>query len=202
MKQEAERLCRAASPKDPDRANPALVSIWKSSDLMSFQFGILELIANETLADLPLNSNSQIYRIFDKCIRIYELTATDKKIQLRLSGDSPTALVCDKTFPIIPTVLIENAIKYSENGEVIEIRIANVSGTKRTRITVQNVTARSPMLAEIFSKGVRGASGGLGIGLYLANLVAKQHSSELTLDRQLVGANQERFTFSFEIPTI
>lgn len=202
IKQEAERLCRAQRPNNPDAADASLVSIWKSSELMTYQFGILELIANETLAELPRKTPSEIYRIFDKCARIYELTATDKSLTIDLHGDSPTAMVCDKTFPIVPTVLIENAIKYSVREEVITIRVRAESKENTCKISVSNISPKAPALSDILAKGVRGKSGGLGVGLYLADLVAKQHGSFLVVNREPVGNNYERFTLSFDLATV
>src|SRR5207249_3597738 len=53
VKQEAERLCLSESPNNPAAANPQFVKIWKSSELMSVQFEVIELLANETLFTLP-----------------------------------------------------------------------------------------------------------------------------------------------------
>lgn len=202
IKQEAERLCRQQSPANPDDATAPLVSIWKSSELMTYQFGILELISNETLAEVPRKTESKIFQICDKCARIYELTATGNDVKVDIRGDSPRALVCDKTFPIIPTVLIENAIKYSVRHQTIHIRVKDMPTEKKCTIAVENVANQAPSLPNIFAKGVKGGSGGLGVGLYLANLVAKQHGSELHLNRQSLWKNQEKFIFSLTLDTI
>ena len=66
VKQTAERLCRAESPNSPELASKDLVQIWKSAEIMSQQFEIIEMLANESLTDLPLNSTIEVYRIFDK----------------------------------------------------------------------------------------------------------------------------------------
>src|SRR4029077_4703726 len=100
------------SPEDLDNASPDLVKIMKASELMSRQFDVIELLANEELATLPLNSVSEVYKLFDKCARIYQTRS--KRITLDApQGFSPRVDACDKTFPIIPSVLIENALKYS-----------------------------------------------------------------------------------------
>src|SRR5258708_6369598 len=40
VKQSSERLCLKDSPLDPERADPQLVAIWKSSEIMSLQFDV------------------------------------------------------------------------------------------------------------------------------------------------------------------
>ena len=127
IKQEAERLCMAQSPKNLDDAPAPLVCILKASELMTYQFEILELIANEELASLPTNTRTEVYKLFDKCTRICNLTAKQKGIRLEMGGDSIQAMVSDKTFPIIATVLLENAIKYSLKNTVIDVLVKRVS---------------------------------------------------------------------------
>ena len=76
VKQTAERLCTRDSPRDADRATPDFVTILKTSELMSRQFDVIEILANEELARLPRNSTGELYRVFDKCVRIYGDRAT------------------------------------------------------------------------------------------------------------------------------
>jgi signal transduction histidine kinase len=203
IKQEAERLCRAASPSDADNADPSLVRIWKSSELMTYQFEILELIANETLVDLPRKTESEVYKIFHKCVRIYELEAEKRNISVSIRGSSPRAIVCDKTFPIIPTVLLENAIRHGLSDTEVRVRVEDV-GVKRCRISVSNIGPRVETLPDIFEKGVSvdKNAGGQGVGLYLAQLVARQHGTLITLDQAKYSERGDVYTFALGLETL
>jgi signal transduction histidine kinase len=203
VKQEAERLCLQQSPTDPDHAEEALVRIWKSSELMTYQFEILDLIANETLAKLPRKTDSEVYKIFHKCVRIYEVTAAARRIRLSIAGDSPRSLVCDKTFPIIPTVLLENAIRYSIQNTEVNVRVKRVPGDRCT-ISVSSLAPFKESVPDVFAKGVSGIQddSGLGVGLFLAQQVARQHGAEIRLDRHRIGETTDNWVFSFELATL
>jgi light-regulated signal transduction histidine kinase (bacteriophytochrome) len=193
VKQTAERLCRGESPYDIDGASPELVRILKTSELMSYQFEVLELLANEGLASLPLNTESDVYRLFDKCVRIYQPEGKTDRISIRnTSGGTATVRVCDKTFPIVPSVLIENGIKHSlpDSQVHVEVRLERagtcvISVASRCRSDVR-------LTAEIFDRGVRATTDveGSGNGLYLAQLVARQHGTEIQLQTEPWGGDQ------------
>ena len=193
VKQTAERLCRRESPHDIDGASPELVRILKTAELMSYQFEVLELLANEGLASLPLNTTSDVYRLFDKCVRIYQPEGAADRISIRsTSGGTAMVKVCDKTFPIVPSVLIENAIKHSvpESPVHVEVRLDRdgtcvISVASRCRNDVR-------LTPDIFDRGVRATTDveGSGNGLYLAQLVARQHNTEIQLQTEPWGGDQ------------
>jgi light-regulated signal transduction histidine kinase (bacteriophytochrome) len=202
VKQTAERLCRRERPDSPELASNELVQIWKSAEIMSQQFDIIEMLANESLTELPLNSIIEVYRIFDKCTRIYNSVDGNAQVVLRAPyGFSGRIRACDKTFPIIPTVLIENAAKYGKRGREIEVRI--FQDQDWCVIEVSNAAETNPLLNNsIFEKGKRATQGkdGSGHGLYLAQLVAKQHGSVITLQVRSKNANESVVTFNVKFP--
>src|SRR4051812_36551704 len=108
--------------------------------MMSQQFDIIEVLANESLLSLPLNSEADIYRVFDKCVRIYRGMSPRKRIQIHSQGDTLRRPVraCDKTLPIIPTVLIENAIRYSPDTAEVNVNVIDDAGA--STVTVENET--------------------------------------------------------------
>lgn len=203
VRQNLERICRAQSAADPDLAAPELVRAWKLSELMSTQFEVLGLIADGNLTAIAPKTNSEVYRFFDKCVRIYRDIAKEKSISISIRGDSPTSIVSDKTFSILPTVLIDNAIKYGANGTSVEIEI-KIIGLKKFRISVSNEIAKDKRLpADPFKKGVRGEDNlqidGSGVGLYLAQQVAAQHSTKIEVERISTGHANDRVTFWLEM---
>ena len=202
VKQTAERLCRQERPDAPETASRELVQIWKSAEIMSQQFDIIEMLANESLTELPLTSSIEVYRIFDKCARIYSSVDGNAQVILRaLYGFSGRIEACDKTFPIIPTVLIENALKYGKRGRNVDVHIHPAQG--ECIIEVSNIAEPNPLLNNsIFEKGKRATQGkeGSGHGLYLAQLVAKQHGSTITLEVKPKSANECEVTFKVRFP--
>ena len=202
VKQTAERLCALDSPLDPQNADPQLVQIWKSSELMSRQFDAVEVLANESLTQLPVEVPIEVYRIFDKCVRIYRMADSTNRIHIRASpGYSPRILACDKTFSIIPSVLIENALKYSLPDSNVTVEISQLGTNCVVRVT--NQSKRDPAFGDIiFKKGFRLSTDrdGSGNGLYLAKMVTEQHKGELTLSSRNISSDVMECTITVRLP--
>jgi signal transduction histidine kinase len=208
IKQNAERICKRDSPQDPDLANSELVAIWKAAELMSNQFDVLELLANEELATLPRKTPSEPYRVFHKLIRIFRHGGAYRHINLKSPpAFYPQVVVCDKTFPILASVLLENAIKYSTESSSIDVTVTPSPARQgKVRIQIENIASDTPSLGQrIFEKGFRAATDveGTGKGLYLAQLVARQHNSILHFSKDPSGYGGSlvkcRFWFDLDI---
>lgn len=166
-----------------------LESIWKASELMSNQFDVLELIANEDLARLPCTALSEPYKVFDKLTKIYRHGSSVSNIRLACpSHYSPRVYVCDKTFPILASVLLSNATKYCIPGTEITVDFDRLAvRSNRCIVVISNLAKDHPKLdRKIFEKGYRVSddSDGTGKGLYLAQLVARQHGSEIEFRKE------------------
>ncbi len=166
-----------------DNDNQDLLRIYKASELMSKQHDIIEILANDSLLKLELKSNCEVYKIFDKIRKI-----VDDKRQIKIKAHldyHPVVKACDRTFPIIANVLFSNAIKYCVSGSDIEVEI--LKHGEENNACIVKVTNEIPMnmelTDEVFKKGYRGTSTkeGSGYGLHVAQLVAKQHNSEIEL---------------------
>jgi signal transduction histidine kinase len=204
VKQTAERLCGSESPDNPDNARPELVRILKTSELMSYQFEVSELLANESLTALPLNTASEVYRVFDKCVRIYQPEGQRDRLTIHaLPGFSPSVMVCEKTFPIIPTVLIENAIKYSIKDTPVRVEL-KLDGTDCVVSVSSTALSTVQLTPNIFERGVRATSEveGSGIGLYLAQLVARQHGTVIKLETSPWSGSRQKVIFSLRLATV
>jgi hypothetical protein len=116
IKHEAERLCSAHSNTDPELADPQLVKIWKSSELMSAQFDVIELLATRELFNFPTNCEMEIYKLVDKCVRIYRPANRPNRLTIRAPyGFHAKIAAYDKTIQIIPTVLIAGLSQFCVN---------------------------------------------------------------------------------------
>jgi K+-sensing histidine kinase KdpD len=114
----------------------------------------------------------------------------------RTFGFTGRIAACDKTFAIIPTVLIENALKYAIKDTSIVVEVYTDSG--QYALSVSNDAVENKLLNDqIFEKGRRAAGGdGSGHGLYLAQLVAKQHRARIKLSVRSEGIGVVRCTFT------
>jgi len=195
IKQTAERSYDANHTED-------LLQILKTSELMSKQFDVIEILANESLVQLPTNTVSEIYKVFDKCVHIYQ--PADARIKLSgQPGYYPKVMVSDKTFPIIATVLIENALKYSPSGSPIAISVEKDGDA--CAVKVSNIIASNIKLEPtVFNRGVRASADidGSGNGLYVAQLIAKQHNMLISVQCSTETNGSLTCVFSFRMKTI
>lgn len=202
--QTAERLCLQERPSSPESASPALVTIWKTAQMMSKQFDAVEILANESLTTLPVKTQSVLYRVLDKCVRAYQIDPTPRRIFLQTpSGYNPKILVCEKTFPIIPTSLITNAIKYSIPHT--EIRVILSPEGEGCEVTVISQSEGQQVLDDsIFMRGVRASEDkeGSGMGLYVAQLVANQHGTRIGVRSHPADNGTVKHIFKVKFRTI
>ena len=206
IKQNAERLCRTHSPTDLEKAPKELVTIYKSSELMSNEFDVIEVLADASQAALPLNTVSELYRVFDKCVRIYNTQAGGRRVVIRSSvgGYSPRIAAHDKTLHIIPSVLIENSLKYSSPGSETRILFEPDGEESECIVRVVNESdGRQELDDRVFQRGFRfdTRQDGSGNGLYVAQLIAKQHHTRITVQSQIVGPNSVRHIFEIRFKT-
>lgn len=201
VKHGAERMS-AQYPDDRD-----LLRVSKAAAMMSYQLDVIELLADEALAKLPVTTPTSLYRLFDKCAKILEGDVPRPRIRLHAKPhphDGPV-MACERTLPIIVTCLIENALKYALSDRDIHVVIELVSEHGKdlvvARVTNQS-QRREPLAQRIFEKGVRQAEGieGSGHGLYLASLVAKQHNGSIGVDSRMIQDGVCECTFVLKLP--
>jgi signal transduction histidine kinase len=213
IKTNMERVCEKESPSaDPDEAPVELVRAYRASSLISLQLDALDLLANPVSAMSFAPRPWVFYKIVDKIVRIYRVIADGRDVRIRLSGASLSrANVDQRTVHIIPSVFIDNAVKYSKSGEAVDVHISEDARDKQPVITL-SVRSYGPMATDaeeraLFLKRARGsiASGvaeGSGVGLTLAKVVSDQHKGWITAEQRLIGGDRAEWTFTFQIPRL
>ena len=167
--------------------SPIELTIVKTVELLQTRIALMPLVVNPAAASFGKMRRTPIYRACDRLIRILSPEAARRGIRLELQGSSFNEPDCYNSFDTIPLVLLDNAMKYSLSGQPIDITIND--GPGGGQVTLE-VTSISPTIAgadrvRMFDKGYRGhvaakvASGGSGLGLYLAQTVAKAHGATI-----------------------
>jgi signal transduction histidine kinase len=134
-----------------------------------------------------------------------KISAENKGLELRVSIDPKDEFTIAADPVKIKQVflnLVDNSIKYTPTG-FVEIGLKRASD-KRVLFTVTDsgvgVTAETKeKLFQKFSRGEAGKmnTGGSGLGLYLAQEIAKAHKGEITIDSQGLGKGT---TFTVILP--
>jgi signal transduction histidine kinase len=201
VKQTAERLGQSGRmPSEED-----LLRIRKTSDMMSQIFTAIHVLADESIAKLPMNSRSEIYKLIEKVLWIYTPETSEVGVSFHSlpRGYSGPVNACDVTLPLIPSALIQNAFQYATPGTTIDVVVAQAEDCRSVEVRVSNQCRRHSLLDDrVFDKGIRFSSDvdGSGHGLYIAKLVAKQHRGDLRVQSQMLDSETCLCTFVLTLP--
>lgn len=123
----------------------------------------------------------------------------DATIETRFETKHPVLLDRRRVSQLFSN-LLSNALNYGKAGHPVIVAV--LSGPDVFSLDVTNVGEKisdkaMPLLFQPFSRGkVHPGKDGLGLGLYIASVIAKAHGGELT-----VTSTDEQTTFSFRMPT-
>lgn len=159
----------------------ALKSIMSAAELMRNNFDILEALANvEGMRAMPIDSTINLFDLTYKTLCIYEQRAAAREISIiQLNGDRAIIRGSQKSFPIVPAVLIENAIKYGIVGSRIELSI--FADGNHAVLEVRNQSDGFIDPNRCFDRGTRFSSTveGGGFGLFLAKEIVSAHGGTI-----------------------
>lgn len=196
-------------------ADSHIKSIYKCSTLLNDALQAYEIFINPENVDFGAKTDTQIYQLFDKFQAIlYNSEGKHINKSFSLRGNSYTSVKTYQSFTTIPLSLLHNALKYSIGSEKIEILFSEVPN----KLITVSVSSNGPLISEeekvkIFQKNYRGKYAsklhhdGLGIGLYVAQIVAEKHNSKITVCSEPLGYEREgipmaRNKFSLQINLI
>ena len=163
----------------------ALQTIQSAAELMRNNFDILEALSNiDGMKAVPLDATINVYDLLYKTRCVYLERATSRKMELAVSGIRAIVRGSRKSFPIVPAVLLENAIKYGRPQTRIEALVAE-SGSLMS-LTVENLTDYPIDPTECFKRGSRFAGDsveGGGFGLFLAKEIVLAHNGTIRCEK-------------------
>lgn len=166
-------------------SNDSLVTIHSAAELMRNNFDILEALSNiETMRALPVAATINVFDLIYKTKKVYKEKAAVKKITIQLNGDRAIIHGSQKSFPIVPAVLIENAIKYGKSGTLVKIDVSAIKNLLEVRVTNESDFPIDP--ENCFNRGSRYAGNsveGGGFGLFLAKEIILAHKGTIRCER-------------------
>ena len=200
------------TPKDLDtcikNADKDIIGIYKTINLLEYQFNIIDFVSNPDSAKFGNTKQIHIYKVVDKLVRIFQSISSNN---IKIIGNSFNELYIHNSFITLMFILIDNAIKYSQNNQDIEIQIDDLEYNK-TKI---KVISFSPYLTpaervNIFEKRYRSENikkiipDGQGIGLYVANIIADALETKIYINcsdslNRINNINYCNVSFEFEL---
>lgn len=173
-----------------------MLSIYQSSSLISNRLALYDYEANPQSSRLQRRSGIRIYKKFDKIAHILAGECTTKDVSIKLVN--PTGRDGEiegfEIFDMLPFLLLENAIKFSNRKDQIIVEFTN-DGTAMLIL----VRSWGPILAEsehdkAFGRGYRGQNAsskeGTGFGLYFAKKICDMHRIEISVGSDVSCSKQ------------
>lgn len=186
----------------------------KTSALLVDTFDLLEIYLNPQAAGFGQPRTVEIYKLIDKLAKIASLARRqEQRPAVRLQGNTRRAFDVYESFKLIPLTLIDNAQKYSRKGGQVIIQLDETPQGLHVAVISEGALLSADEQTKIFSRGIRGQAAkamhpsGMGLGLYVAQTVARAHGSKVSvvsvpLGFEIASIPQARNTFSFSVKNI
>lgn len=193
--------------KEPENAAKFMKIITKHSDrLNSLVHDILSLSSLE----LKTNTNERgfaplkINSVINTALEICQERANNKEVELKFCQESTNYQIDGDCQLLEQAVinLVDNAIKYSEQGEAIDITSEKVDDTIVIKVTDHGVGIAAKHLPRLFERFYRVDKarsrklGGTGLGLAIVKHVAQLHNGSINVESELGKGS----TFILTIP--
>jgi two-component system sensor histidine kinase KdpD len=128
--------------------------------------------------------------------------APNRSVLTRLPPDLPSLHIDPILIEQVLLNLVDNALKYSGNGEPIEIEVQAAGDAASVIISVIDHGTgvdleEMPRIFERFYRGRGSAPGGLGLGLTIARGIVEAHGGRIRADQTAGGG----LTIRFSLPT-
>lgn len=164
---------------------------------------LLELSRIELGGEM-LTSTVDMNDIIQEAIERISPIALRKGVPLEYMPIAGTSLVSGDFFQLVSAVsnLVENAVKYSEAGEIVNVRLQNIGDNVTVQVEDHGIGIPADSIDRIFERFYRvdrarsRGTGGTGLGLSIVRHVATNHGGEVNV-RSREG---EGSTFTLSIP--
>ncbi len=189
FRMKAEKIL-LAEEVDPQNLRETLASgLEETEEILVLLTSILD-IAEADHQVLKLNIEKiDLIQIVDRLYSLYEFVAEDKNINIKInSSRSPLWIRADVTrLTQAFANLLDNAIKYSLPGSVVEINVFEADGEVTFEISDQGVGIPEEEASLIWNRFFRGrvassSANGLGIGLSLTHAILSAHGYKIELE--------------------
>jgi len=186
-----------------DRADENVKKIFVASRLIKFILDNIKFYIPDHIKDmtLDLSRSFRVHRSASKIVKIYRNDFKKKKSEIRLVGNTNRVLAGDRElFEIILMLLVENAIKYSNDvssiAPIVELEDAKVINATKVIIKSYGIIVPQDDQSRLFSKGFRSSvhttlAEGTGMGLHNAFELIKLFAGSLTYICEKSSENQE-----------
>jgi K+-sensing histidine kinase KdpD len=188
-----------------ERTDPKTKDLFDSIGLLQEQLNLTDIITNPSSITYGKKYRSTIHKYFLKMVKLFAPRAAKRGIRIQLNGTTYAEIFAYNSFQFIPLILLDNAIKYSFSNRDIIVSLEERADRVSIKVSSVGKVVPDEYRDRIFDKHVRGPNAteehprGMGMGLYIARLIAGAHETSITYRCFSVSGGVGTNEFSFEI---
>ncbi len=176
-----------------EQALPAEKAIYEAAKFLEEKLSVAKfLIEPEWLLTPDGCVEFRVHGMVTKYVRIYQSQYDRQGVTLRLSGSSYGEIVAQpQACGVIPHTLLDNALKYAPTSSAVDVFVNDNEDGVHLAVSSYGPEILRSERAKIFDPFYRGAGAkqvapeGAGYGLYVAQLVAREHlGTEIRVEQE------------------
>lgn len=179
-------VLKTSVPKDSD-LREMIDAVQDTADSVKARLDAVDATVNPDRFMMQDSAPRSVHKDFQKQARVMRERAKEKNVEIKFSGKTDAMVSGYSIFPLLPYLLLENAVKYSPSSHQVRIDYSFDPAQQNLRIAVSSV---GPCLLpdeveKIFVDGFRGknaseaVANGEGMGLKMALAIAQLHGGEI-----------------------
>lgn len=183
-----------------------IIDLYDSLDLVTSQLDLIDVMVNPAAIVQGSKRDINIFKLTHKLVKLFKTSAEKRglTIEYRSYENIPYGNYHD-SIKLIPIILIENAIKYSEKNRRIIITIEYQNSKISFKISTYGRIIPEQDRDKVFEKQIRGENSkyytdeGLGMGLYIAKRILAEHGGTIKYDFEIKVPGFGFNIFTFEL---
>ena len=182
-----------------------LVDLYDSLDLVNSLLDLIDVMVNPAAIVQGTKREMNIFKLTHKLTKLFGVKSEKRNLTFEIYANNqiPSKLYHD-SIKLIPIILIENAIKYSERNNKIVISFLFNNPEITGSISSYGYPIPIDERERVFEKQFRGKNSkaytteGIGMGLYIAKSILLKHNGDIhyTFEEKGRGMGFNIFTFT------
>jgi K+-sensing histidine kinase KdpD len=183
-----------------------IIDLYDSLDLVNSLLDLIDVMVNPAAIVQGTKKEMNIYKLTHKLSKLFAVKAARRELVIELFGnDKISEGYYHDSIKLVPIILIENAIKYSERTNKILITFNNNYPKIKFSISSYGLPIPVDERETIFDKQHRGSNAsnyteeGIGMGLYIAKSILSRHFATINYNFEDKGRGMGFNIFTVEI---
>lgn len=175
-----------------EAATEDLKSLYKTSVMLLDSLDTSSIYFNPVSASFGNKRSTDVYSMLHKMSLVLSHSKSNKgRVKIKINGRVNNKHKVYESFKIIPLSLLQNALKYRKAND-IEVQFEESGSNLSMKVVSYGDLILEDELPKLFDRGFRAASAlkskleGNGLGLYVANVVAKAHEFDLLINSEML----------------